>query len=83
MLKSTFLDIYVFTVVTIIMTVFFVMLQVKVMKEYRPPGSAVPSRPAPLKTEKQASPAPAQVADALAFTSNPQSGSFQDPEGII
>jgi len=53
---------------------------VKVMKEYRPPGSAVPSRPAPLKTEKQASPAPAQVADALAFTSNPQSGSFQDPE---
>nr|ACN36219.1 unknown [Zea mays] len=53
---------------------------VKVMKEYRPPAPAVPSRPAPPKTEKQSSPAPALVADAPAFTPNPQSGSFQDPE---
>lgn len=53
------------------------------MKEYRPPAPAVPSRPAPPKTEKQASPTPAPVADAPAFTPNPQSGSFQDPEGII
>jgi len=59
------------------------MLQVKVVKDYRPPAPAVPSRPAPPKTEKQASPAPAPVADAPAFTPNPQSGSFQDPEGTI
>ncbi|XP_066348241.1 nuclear transport factor 2-like [Miscanthus floridulus] len=53
---------------------------VKVVKDYRPPAPAVSSRPAPPKTEKQASPAPAPVADAPAFTPNPQSGSFQDPE---
>lgn len=52
------------------------------MKEYRPPAPAVPSRPAPQKPEKQAPPAPAVVADAPAFTPNPQSGGFQDPEGI-
>ncbi|RLM73395.1 hypothetical protein C2845_PM15G05220 [Panicum miliaceum] len=53
---------------------------VKVMKEYRPPAPAVPSRPAPPKPEKQAPPAPALVADAPAFSPNTQGGSFQDPE---
>ncbi|PUZ46738.1 hypothetical protein GQ55_7G106400 [Panicum hallii var. hallii] len=53
---------------------------VKVMKEYRPPAPAVPSRPAPQKPEKQAPPAPALVADAPAFSPNTQGGSFQDPE---
>jgi hypothetical protein len=53
------------------------------MKDYRPPAPAVPSRPGPPKTEKQASPAPPLVADAPAFAPNPQSGSIQDPEGTI
>ncbi|TVU13843.1 hypothetical protein EJB05_37274 [Eragrostis curvula] len=53
---------------------------VKVMKEYRPPAATAPSRPAPPKPEKQAPPAPAPVADAPAFSSNTQSGSYQDPE---
>lgn len=52
------------------------------MKEYRPPAPAVPSRPAPQKPEKQAPPAPVLAADAPVFSPNPQSGSFQDPEGI-
>ncbi|XP_062184813.1 nuclear transport factor 2-like [Phragmites australis] len=53
---------------------------VKVMKEFRPPASTVPSRPAPPKPEKQAPPAPALVADVPAFSLNSQSSSFQDPE---
>jgi hypothetical protein len=53
---------------------------VKVMKEYRPPASTAPSRPAPPKPEKQAPPSLALVADVPAFSSNPQSGSYQDPE---
>ncbi|GJN37138.1 hypothetical protein PR202_gb26063 [Eleusine coracana subsp. coracana] len=53
---------------------------VKVMKEYRPPAPTAPARPAPPKPEKQAPPAPIPVADVPAFSSNPQSGSYQDPE---
>jgi hypothetical protein len=53
------------------------------MKEYRPPVSTAPSRPAPPKPEKQAPPSPAPVADIPAFSSNPQSGSYQDAEGTI
>jgi hypothetical protein len=53
------------------------------MKEYRPPASTAPTRPAPPKPEKQAPPPPAPVADAPAFSSNPESGSYQDPEGTI
>ncbi|NP_001150471.2 Nuclear transport factor 2 [Zea mays] len=53
---------------------------VKVMKEHRPLAPAVPSRPAPPITEKQASPAPTPVTEAPAFSPNPQSGGFQDPE---
>ncbi|XP_062225410.1 nuclear transport factor 2-like isoform X2 [Phragmites australis] len=53
---------------------------VKVMKEFRPLASTVPSRPTPPKQEKQAPPAPAPVADVPAFSPSSQSGSFQDPE---
>ncbi|XP_052152456.1 nuclear transport factor 2-like [Oryza glaberrima] len=54
---------------------------VKVMKEIPPQISAIPSRPAPPKQEKQVAPAPvAPVADAPTFSPNPESSNIQEAE---
>uniref|UniRef100_A0A0D9W3Z3 NTF2 domain-containing protein n=1 Tax=Leersia perrieri TaxID=77586 RepID=A0A0D9W3Z3_9ORYZ len=54
---------------------------VKVMKEVPPQISAIPSRPAPPRQEKQVAPAPvATVADAPTFSPNPESSNIQEAE---
>uniref|UniRef100_A0A0E0KPH6 NTF2 domain-containing protein n=1 Tax=Oryza punctata TaxID=4537 RepID=A0A0E0KPH6_ORYPU len=54
---------------------------VKVMKEIPPQISAIPSRQAPPKQEKQVAPVPvAPVADAPTFSPNPESSNVQEAE---
>ncbi|KAF0892661.1 hypothetical protein E2562_017640 [Oryza meyeriana var. granulata] len=54
---------------------------VKVMKEFPPQISAIPSRPAPPKQEKQAAPAPvAPISDTPSFSPNPESSNIQEAE---